>query len=584
MNILHTIEKKLHAMRIQIVFALAVLSAYVVSAQPKWEIGLTGGASFYLGDLAPSEWPVWSETKPMAGVQFGYRLSPGWSLRLGLSGSKITGDDNNFPEDNWVRLYRKATFETTMGEAALAFIWEPWGRKRITEGNVLRRIWSPYLFTGFGRLQGKVEPDFSNIVDDGLLPQARRDQKAKLNRGFWTMPVGVGLRKDLGRNSFLNAEFGVRTAFSDHLDGVSFAGNPNDKDWYAFAGLALGWRLGRWDVDGDGILDKDDKCPRVPGKASAQGCPDADGDGVEDLEDACPEVAGLIEQSGCPDTDRDGTMDLLDACPTDPGPEATQGCPDADSDNIADKDDECPELAGLEAFKGCPDTDGDGIPDKDDECPDVSGFEQFKGCPFADADKDGIADEDDRCPDIAGTEAFKGCPDTDGDGVADPDDRCPELAGELGGCPDADKDGVADIDDHCPETAGEKDNGGCPPLPEEKRKVLDLATKAVQFETAKAALKKASLKTLSEIADILKEYDYYHLSIEGHTDSQGSDKLNQGLSEKRAQACYDYLVKQGIAAERLKHAGFGETMPVATNKTAAGRQLNRRVEFKLSIE
>lgn len=571
-------------MRTWIVIALAVFSAASLAGQPRWELGFSGGASFYLGDLTPDQWPVWSETKPAAGLQFGYRLSPGWSLRLGLTGAIFTGDDQNFPDEHYVKLYRRATFKSTLGEAGLAVQWEPWGHKRIAEGNVLRRIWSPYLFAGFARLQGQVKPDFSNIADDGLLPLARQDQKADLNRGFWSVPLGGGIRKDLGKNSYFNLEFGLRAALTDHIDGVSNAGNPADRDWYAFGSAGLGWRLGRWDVDGDGVLDKDDRCPRVAGKLSAKGCPDEDGDGVEDLEDACPETAGLLEQGGCPDTDQDGTMDLLDACPREPGPDTTQGCPDADADGLADKDDECPDLAGLEAFKGCPDTDADGIPDKADECPEVTGLAEFLGCPFPDKDKDGIADADDRCPELPGAQGLKGCPDTDNDGVADLDDRCPEVSGVLGGCPDGDQDGVADPDDHCPEVAGETENGGCPPLPAEKRKALDLAAKAVQFETAKAALKKVSLSNLNEIAGILQEYPYYQLSIEGHTDSQGSDKLNQGLSERRAKACFDYLAGKGIDKARLKFTGFGETRPLATNKTAAGRQLNRRVEFKLSVD
>ncbi len=67
----------------------------------------------------------------------------------------------------------------------------------------------------------------------------------------------------------------------------------------------------------------------------------------------------------------------------------------------------------------------------------------------------------------------------------------------------------------------------------------------------------------------------------GHTDSQGDNDKNQLLSEKRAQASVDFLVQKGVAQERLLTAGFGETKPIASNKTAKGRTLNRRVEFEL---
>jgi outer membrane protein OmpA-like peptidoglycan-associated protein len=107
--------------------------------------------------------------------------------------------------------------------------------------------------------------------------------------------------------------------------------------------------------------------------------------------------------------------------------------------------------------------------------------------------------------------------------------------------------------------------------------------KAVKFETGKAILKPESSKILSDIADILLRYPDYNLRVEGHTDSQGKDAANQTLSEKRAQACADFLTAKGIAKPRLSAQGFGETKPVADNKTAAGRTKNRRVEFDLVL-
>ncbi len=71
-----------------------------------------------------------------------------------------------------------------------------------------------------------------------------------------------------------------------------------------------------------------------------------------------------------------------------------------------------------------------------------------------------------------------------------------------------------------------------------------------------------------------------NLSIEGHTDDLADDAINQKLSEKRAKACLDYLVKKGIDQKRLMSIGYGETIPVGDNKTKEGRQMNRRTEFK----
>ena len=107
--------------------------------------------------------------------------------------------------------------------------------------------------------------------------------------------------------------------------------------------------------------------------------------------------------------------------------------------------------------------------------------------------------------------------------------------------------------------------------------------KDVKFESARSTLKPQSGKILGEIADILKRYPYYDLQIDGHTDSQGKEEANQKLSELRAQSCADFLTGKGVEKERFIVNGFGETKPIADNKTAAGRSLNRRVEFELIL-
>ena len=102
------------------------------------------------------------------------------------------------------------------------------------------------------------------------------------------------------------------------------------------------------------------------------------------------------------------------------------------------------------------------------------------------------------------------------------------------------------------------------------------------FDTGKATLKKGAQATLTRIADQLKTDDKVKVTIEGHTDSVGTAEKNQQLSEKRAQAVRDYLVGTGLAADRLIAVGRGEEQPIATNKTAAGRQQNRRVELVIT--
>ena len=259
------------------------------------------------------------------------------------------------------------------------------------------------------------------------------------------------------------------------------------------------------------------------------------------------------------------------------------GGSDRDGDGIYDKDDACPDNAGPKATNGCPDTDGDGVLDKDDLCPDVAGLAEFQGCP--DTDGDGVADKDDACPDVAGLKSLNGCPDTDGDGITDKEDKCPDVKGpkENAGCPwpDRDGDGVLDKDDKCPDVKGTAANNGCPEVSDEVVKKLNDYAKTILFDTAKSTFQQQSYPVLQAMVAILKEYPSSSFSLEGHTDSDGKDAANQKLSEDRAGAVRNYFIENGIATSRLTSVGFGESKPIDTNKTKAGKANNRRVEVKL---
>ncbi len=259
------------------------------------------------------------------------------------------------------------------------------------------------------------------------------------------------------------------------------------------------------------------------------------------------------------------------------------GGKDTDGDGIYDRDDACPEVPGLAEFKGCPDTDGDGITDAEDNCPNTPGLAEFNGCP--DTDGDGVADPDDDCPTVAGTAAMNGCPDADGDGIKDADDKCPNEAGPASnnGCPflDADGDGVLDKDDQCPNVAGTKANNGCPEVTVEVINQLNQYSKTILFDLNKATIRKESNEALDAIVDIMKEYDNAAFHIAGYTDSSGSAKYNEKLSKERAASVRSYIVAHGIGADQITSEGYGEEYPIATNKTADGRQQNRRVEVTL---
>jgi len=256
------------------------------------------------------------------------------------------------------------------------------------------------------------------------------------------------------------------------------------------------------------------------------------------------------------------------------------GAKDGDGDGIYDKHDACPDVFGLAEFNGCPDSDGDGIQDSEDACPNVAGLPEFNGCP--DTDGDGIPDKDDACPNEAGPAATNGCPDRDGDGVPDKDDECPDAAGpaENNGChwPDSDGDGVLDKDDKCPNVAGPAENYGCPIVTAEVEKQITDLARAIYFNTGKATFTDETSIRMEQISTIVNQYKTLQFTVEGHTDSTGSKKINDSLSQRRAEAVMNYLVENGFPTDKISAKGFGSDHPIGDNKTRKGRQENRRVE------
>ncbi len=106
-------------------------------------------------------------------------------------------------------------------------------------------------------------------------------------------------------------------------------------------------------------------------------------------------------------------------------------------------------------------------------------------------------------------------------------------------------------------------------------------TSDILFDYDSAALRPASRETLNELANNFERYPDNQIIVEGHTDSAGSDAYNQKLSERRASSVADYLIDRGVASRSIIVYGYGESQPKATNDTAEGRQLNRRVEIHI---
>lgn len=135
---------------------------------------------------------------------------------------------------------------------------------------------------------------------------------------------------------------------------------------------------------------------------------------------------------------------------------------------------------------------------------------------------------------------------------------------------DTDGDGVLDPQDQCPGTpkGARVDARGCWVL------------SGLRFDTNQSAIKPQYRSILDEAAQVMVENPGMRIEIQGHTDSRGSDRYNQGLSERRAKSVRAYLISLGVPASRMTAVGFGESKPAATNDTADGRSQNRRVELK----
>jgi outer membrane protein OmpA-like peptidoglycan-associated protein/opacity protein-like surface antigen len=250
------------------------------------------------------------------------------------------------------------------------------------------------------------------------------------------------------------------------------------------------------------------------------------------------------------------------------------------------------------------DRDGDGIRDKDDaavlEAEDFDGFQDLDGAPEPDNDNDGVLDADDAAPlepeDKDGFQDLDGVPDpdNDGDGILDASDQAPNKAEDKDGFmdedgvpdPDNDGDGILDASDKCPNEAetvnGYMDDDGCPdvkPVPALEKAGAALVLEGVTFNTGSADLTDDSGIILDKVIVGLKDNPDVFIEVRGYTDNVGREASNQQLSEKRAVSVRQYLIDQGISADRLTAVGYGEESPIASNDTPEGRGKNRRIEF-----
>lgn len=316
------------------------------------------------------------------------------------------------------------------------------------------------------------------------------------------------------------------------LGGPGFGSLPGTPTFRVMAGIGLKPFAGRCE---SGEKHLPTECPEL----------DDDRDGLKNSADRCPlepeDADSFEDDDGCidPDNDRDRIVDAQDACPIEPGPKSNNGCPIRESDQ-----------------------DHDGTFDLNDRCPTTPGPKDHAGCPVQDRDLDGVEDDVDGCPTEAGPKERRGCP-----------------------LKDRDDDTVADARDNCPDVKGTPDNQGCPVTERQvviiTRDKLEISER-IYFATAKATILPVSFAVLNQVAQVLRAHgELGKVTIEGHTDDQGSAQINRKLSLGRARSVKAYLEHQGVDAERLDAVGYGPDRPADTNSTEAGRANNRRVEFIL---
>jgi OmpA-OmpF porin, OOP family len=498
---------------------LMVLFVSAQTADRKVAVGLYVGKNEYDGDLGNGVFNFNKAAYMFGGISFATYVSP--SFDLSLQGNY--GDYGYFHSSN--------KYDNMFGrkyEGTLSLHYKFNNGYFLSESCKL----SPFLELGMG-LAGYATGKQNGVTQSDRINTTGTD---------FITPLGVGLKYQLNNSLALQYKFVYNFTNQDKRDNVIA---KNNNDFFAEHSLGVIFSFGGpKDADGDGVSDKLDKCPDTPKSVK-------------------------VDAFGCPiDTDGDGVPDYLDKCPNTPAGAAVDA-------------------------SGCPlDSDGDGVPDYMDKCSNTPNGVKVdaSGCPF-DSDGDGVADYMDKCPNTPkGVKVdASGCPlDSDGDGVPDYLDKCPNtpkgVSVNVNGCPlDRDGDGVPDYMDKCPDVPGLAANKGCPEVKAETKKIFAQALQGIQFESGKNVIKKSSYPILDKVAKVMKENPSYNLEINGHTDNQGAAAMNLDLSEKRADAVKGYLTKSGVDASRLAAKGFGQTIPVADNATAAGRAKNRRVEFKVNF-
>jgi outer membrane protein OmpA-like peptidoglycan-associated protein len=420
--------------------------------------------------------------------------------------------------------------------------------------------WVPYAYAGLGAMSYNV-----TTLPGVVSPKS-------VDRTGWTgiIPFGIGTEVKLGESTSLDIAAGITYSFTDNLNYYR-SGSPKD----IYYGISIGITLpipSNSDNDNDGLSNKEErKLGTNPDNR------DTDNDGLTDGEEVLKYHTDPLKV----DTDGDGLSDGDEVLKYHTDPLKF----DTDGDGLSDGD----EVLKYHTDPLKVDTDGDGLSDGDEVA-------KYNTNPLkVDTDGDGLSDGDEVLK--YHTNPLK--VDTDGDGLSDGDEVLKYHTDPLK--VDTDGDGLTDGEEvltyHTDPLSMDTDKGGVNDGVEVKRgtnpldksddmiKVIEskvgesITLEGIEFKTGSAEILSSSAETLDKVYHTLKFNPDIAVEIQGHTDNVGKPAKNQKLSEARANAVKDYLVKKGIADGRMTTKGFGESKPVASNATKAGKQKNRRIEF-----
>jgi len=375
--------------------------------------------------------------------------------------------------------------------------------------------WNPFVYAGAGIMHQTMKT---------LPPNA--DKWDYTDRSFLVVPAGVGVQFRLGEQTLLELSGGYNYTTSTSMNGI--AKEKSDCYLTALAGLTFAGESGSADPDKDGLTNAEEKQLGTNKKVA-----DSDGDGLMDGEEVKTYKTNPLN---------------------------------ADSDGDGLKDGEEVKTSKTDPNKA--DTDGDGLSDGDE-------ISKYKTDPLkADTDGDGLSDGEEVMK--YKTDPLKA--DTDGDGLKDGDEVKTQKTDPL----KADTDGGT-VNDGAEVARGSNPLDASDDVPKKETIKVEagksIVLEGVVFASGKAVIQPQSEPTLEKVYTVLVDNPDVTVEIQGYTDNTGKKASNVKLSAARANAVRDWLVKKGIDSSRMTAKGFGPDKPIGDNKTEAGRQLNRRIEF-----